>query len=71
MKIQERIKVGKLKCWTVRLSKHGWYDLYSDGGISQTTGKHTIEQIKEIIKQKQNSSVNINFQHISETNPLL
>jgi hypothetical protein len=54
MKIQTRIKRGKLKGYTIRKSKHGWYDLYSDGGISQTTGKHTLEEIKEIIKTKTN-----------------
>lgn len=55
MKIHERIKKGKLKDWTIRQSKHGWYGLYSSNGVSQTTGKHTLEQIKEIIKQKQNA----------------
>lgn len=53
MKIKTRIKTGKLKGWTIRKSKHGSYDLYSDGGISQTQGKHTLEQIKEIVKLKQ------------------
>ena len=47
MKIETRIKTGKLKGWTIRKSKHGWYDLYSDSGISQTKGKHTLEEIKE------------------------
>jgi hypothetical protein len=52
MKILRRIKTGKLKGWTIRKSKHGWYDLYSGNGISQTEGKHTLEQIKEIISSK-------------------
>ena len=56
MKIETRIKAGKLKGWTIRKSKHGWYDLYSINGVSQTGGKHTLEQIKEIVKQKQSSS---------------
>lgn len=55
MKIETRIKTGKLKGWTIRKSKHGWYDLYSDGGVSQTHGKHTLEEIKEIVKSKQAS----------------
>jgi hypothetical protein len=53
MKIESRIKSGKLKGWTVRKSKHGWYDLYSNNGISQTIGKHSLEEINEIIKLKQ------------------
>jgi len=53
MKIEKRISTGKLKGWTIRKSKHGWYDLYSDGGISQSHGKHTLEEINEIIKSKQ------------------
>jgi hypothetical protein len=55
MKIETRIKTGKLKGWTIRKSKHGWYDLYSDGGVSQTQGKHTLDEIKEIVKSKQSS----------------
>jgi hypothetical protein len=53
MKIQTRIKTGKLKGYTIRKSKYGWYDLYSSNGISQTQGKNTLQEIKEIIKQKQ------------------
>ena len=53
MKIQTRIKIGKLKGYTIRKSKYGWYDLYSSNGISQTQGKNTLQEIKEIIKQKQ------------------
>ena len=53
MKIQTRIKTGKLKGFTIRKSKYGWYDLYSSNGISQTQGKNTLQEIKEIIKQKQ------------------
>jgi len=52
MKIEKRIKTGKLKGYTIRKSKYGWYDLYSDGGVSQTLGKHTLDEIKEIIKSK-------------------
>ena len=55
MKIETRIKTGKLKGWTIRKSKHGWYDLYSDSGISQTQGKYTLEEIKEKVKSKQSS----------------
>jgi hypothetical protein len=53
MKIQTRIKTGKLKGYTIRKSKYGWYDLCSRYGISQTQGKNTLQEIKEIIKQKQ------------------
>ena len=53
MKIETRIKTGKLKGWTIRKSKQGWYGLYSDKGISQTKGKHTLEEINEIVKMKQ------------------
>jgi hypothetical protein len=52
MKIEKRIRRGKLKGYTIRKSKHGWYDLYSDGGVSQTRGKHTIEEIREVIRLK-------------------
>lgn len=52
MKIVKRILRGKLKGWTIRKSKHGWYDLYSNNGISQTTGKHTEVEIKSIIQEK-------------------
>jgi hypothetical protein len=55
MKIETRIKTGKLKGWTIRKSKHGWHDLYSSNGVSQTQGKHTLDEIKEIIKSKQSS----------------
>lgn len=54
MKIEKRILQGKLKGWTIRKSKHGWYDLYSNDGVSQTQGKHTLKEIKEIIKSKGN-----------------
>lgn len=53
MRIFKRITTGKLKGWTIRLAKSGWYDLYSDSGISQTEGKNTLEEIAEIIKDKQ------------------
>ena len=53
MKIVKRIKKGKLKGWTIRQSKYGWYALYSNSGISQTDGKINLKQIKEIIKNKQ------------------
>lgn len=52
MKIVKRIKTGRLKGYTIRKSKHGWYDLYSSSGISQTQGKHTLEEIKQITKEK-------------------
>jgi hypothetical protein len=52
MKIEKRIMRGKLKGWTIRKSKYGWYDLYSNNGVSQTQGKHTLEDIKNIIKSK-------------------
>lgn len=52
MKIETRIKIGKLKGWTIRKSKYGWYDLYSSNGVSQTVGKNTIEEINRIIKEK-------------------
>lgn len=50
MKIYKRIKRGKLKGYTIRKSKHSWYNLYNQYGISQTTGKHTLKEIKEYIK---------------------
>ena len=53
MKIETKIKTGILKGWTIRKSKFGWYDLYSDSGISQTQGKYTLKEIKEIVKLKQ------------------
>jgi hypothetical protein len=56
MKIETRIKKGKLKGWTIRKSKHGWYDLYSNGGISQTQGKNTLQEIQEIIDKIQKST---------------
>ena len=52
MIIVKRIKKGKLNGYTIRKSKHGWYDLYSSNGVSQAQGKHTLQEIKEIIKQK-------------------
>lgn len=52
MKIEKRINRGKLKGWTIRKSKYGWYDLYSSNGVSQTAGKHTLEEIKKIISEK-------------------
>ena len=53
MNIKTKIKKGKLKGWTIRKSKFGWYDLYSDCGVSQSKGKHTLEEVNEIIKLKQ------------------
>ena len=53
MKIEKRILRGKLKGWTIRKSKHGWYDLYSSNGVSQTQGKNTLEEIKSIIKERE------------------
>ena len=54
MKIETKIKSGKLKGWTIRKSKYGWYDLYSESGLSQTQGKHTLDEIKIIIKKMEN-----------------
>ena len=51
MDIVERIKDGKLKGWTIRKSKHGWHDLYSKEGLSQTKGKNSLEDIENLIKQ--------------------
>jgi hypothetical protein len=53
MKIIKRIEEGKLKWWTIRKSIHGWHDLYSKEGISQTSGKNTLEFIINKIKQLQ------------------
>lgn len=53
MKIEKRILRGKLKGWTIRKSKHGWYDLYSSNGVSQTQGRNTLEEIKQIIKERE------------------
>jgi hypothetical protein len=56
MKIEIKIKSGKLKGWTIRKSKYGWYALYSDSGTGQTHEQHTLEEIKEIVKNKQNEN---------------
>lgn len=53
MKIFKRIKSGKYKCYTIRQSKYGWFDLYSPGGISQIGQELTLEQIKDIINEQQ------------------
>lgn len=53
MRIFKRIKTGRLKGWTIRIAKSGWYDLYSSSGVSQTAGKHSLDEIMEIIKEKQ------------------
>jgi hypothetical protein len=53
MKIYKKIKIGKLKGWTIRVAKSGWYDLYSDSGVSQTTFKHTLPEIIDIVKVMQ------------------
>ncbi len=55
MKIEKRILRGRLKGYTIRKSKFGWYALYSDNGVSQTCGKHTLHEIKKIIKDKTNN----------------
>ena len=52
MKIVKRIKTGALKGYTIRKSKQGWYDLYSPSGLSQTFGKWSLDQIKQIAKDK-------------------
>jgi hypothetical protein len=54
MKIVRRIETGKLKGYTIRKSIHGWYDLYSKNGCSQTQGKHTLEELLKIIAHKLN-----------------
>lgn len=54
MKIEKRIKRGILKGWAIRKSKYGWYDLYSANGVSQMCKKSTLEEVKEVIKQKNN-----------------
>ena len=59
MKIVRRIKTGKLKGYTIRKSKFGWYDLYSKSGISQTGRKNTLEELNKTIKLK-----------LNETNPV-
>lgn len=57
MKIFKRIKTGKLKGYTIRKSKNGWYDLYSQNGVSQTSGKHTLEQINNKISEIESESM--------------
>jgi hypothetical protein len=49
MKIYKKIKRGFLKGWTIRKSKNGWYDLYSQNGVSQTQGLKTLKGVKEFI----------------------
>jgi hypothetical protein len=51
MKIEKRITRGILKGWTIRKSKHGWYDLYSSNGASQTCRKNTLEEVNNKIKE--------------------
>ena len=51
MKIEKRITTGKLKGWTIRKSKHGWYALYSSNGTCQTGGKQTLEWVNNAIKE--------------------
>jgi hypothetical protein len=58
MKIHKRILSGNLKGFTIRKSKHGWYDLYSNSGVSQTQGKHTLEEINQIVKLKNVNNTN-------------
>ena len=50
MTIINRITKGKLKGYTIRESKSGWFDLYSFNGISQTKGKNTLSDINNVIK---------------------
>lgn len=45
MRIIHIVKKGYLKGYTIRQSKHGWYDLYSDSGISQDSRRETLEEI--------------------------
>ncbi|AGO47649.1 hypothetical protein Phi4:1_gp112 [Cellulophaga phage phi4:1] len=51
MKIFKRIKSGVLKGYTIRVSKNGWYDLYSENGISQSSKKNTLEEIESVINK--------------------
>lgn len=51
MKIEKRILKGKLKGYTIRKSKKGWYQLYSSNGVSQTGMIETLEEMQEIINQ--------------------
>jgi hypothetical protein len=51
MTIVQRFTKGKLKGYTIRKSKNGKFDLYSCNGISQTTGKNTLNDIYNIIEQ--------------------
>lgn len=53
MKIFKRIKSGKLKGYTIRVSKNGWYDLYSASGVSQLKVTNSIEEIEAIVKNLQ------------------
>lgn len=53
MKIIKRIKTGRLKGYTIRKSKYGWYALYSQNGVSQTQGKNTLAEIKHIVMERQ------------------
>jgi hypothetical protein len=52
MLIVKRIRYGKLKGYTIRKSKFGWYDVYSSSGVSQGTKKMTLEEANEFIKIK-------------------
>ena len=50
MKIFKRIKRGSFKGYTIRKSKHGWFSLYAENGVSQTDGKLTLIEVEEILK---------------------
>lgn len=52
MQIVKRIKHGKLKGYTIRKSKFGWYDVYSSSGVSQGLKQMTLEEVNEFIKLK-------------------
>ena len=51
MTIIQRFTKGKLKGYTIREFKNGKFDLYSSNGISQTTGKNTLNDIYNIIEK--------------------
>lgn len=52
MRTYFKYKTGLLKGYTIRVSKNGWYALYNNKGVSQTNGKYTLKELKEVIKSK-------------------
>ncbi len=55
MKIYQRIMDGSLKGYTIRKSKKGWYNLYSNDGVSVTKGINTYQEVVSAIKSFQDS----------------